>query len=109
LSTAGIDYLQGLREKGISPSHGGEARPKRGKSQKSRSAARKEWNEANPGRLEEEKERFIKEIQPMLQAFTITKIMRICHCSPTYASLIKNGRYIPHPAFYSDLEKVIKQ
>jgi hypothetical protein len=32
-----------------------------------------------------ERERFVSEIQPILQAFNITKIMRACHYSPTYA------------------------
>jgi len=89
--------------------HGGEVGRKRSESQKSRGAARKEWEEANPGCLEEEKERFIRDIQPLLQAFSVREIVKACKCSPCYASLMKNGKYVPPPAFYKDLEKLIIQ
>ena len=101
-----ISYRQGLKDKGVSHSHDGEAARKRGESQRGRAHARKEWEEANPGRVEEEKKRFVQEIQPLLQVFTITRIMKVCHCSPSYASLMKKGKYVPRPAFYKDLEKM---
>jgi CRISPR-associated endonuclease Cas1 len=103
----GPKHLQELRENGVSPAHGGEAALKRGERQKARFAARKEWEQANPGHLDEEKERFVKEIQPKLQAFTVTEIEKACQCSLRYASLIKKGERVPHPVFYDDLEKLI--
>lgn len=106
---AGVNHLKSLREKGVSIAHGGEARRKRGETQKTRTQARKEWEKENHGLLEIEKERFIREIQPLLQGFSVREIVRVCHCSLRYASLMKKGKYIPHPAYYKDLEELIKQ
>jgi hypothetical protein len=54
-------------------------------------------------------ERFTREIQPVLQAFTVSEIAKACACSPHYASLMKKGERVPHPVFYEDLEKLIYQ
>jgi hypothetical protein len=57
--------------------------------------------------LEDERQRFVKEIQPLIQVFTITKIIRVYNCSPTYDSLIKGDKYVPHPAFYKYIDNLI--
>ncbi len=108
-SEAGINQLKQLRKKGITPAHGGTAAEKRGITQSARIAARKEWEKANPGRLEEEKQRFLREIHPLLQDFTVTQLAKVCHCSLRYASKIKNNKQVPHPAFYEKLITAINQ
>jgi CRISPR-associated endonuclease Cas1 len=105
--SAGVNHLKGLREKGISIAHGGEAGRKRGETQKERRRDRIGWERANPGLLEIEKVRFIHEIQPLLQTFSVREIGKACSCSLRYASLIRSGKNIPHPIFYQDLEKLI--
>ena len=49
----------------------------------------------------------IWEIQSFLHAFTIRKIVKACYCPLRYASLIKKGKYVPHPVFIEELEKAI--
>jgi hypothetical protein len=82
---------------------------KNARSHRERFAARKEWEEANPGRLEEGKERIVKEIQQMVEAFTVNEIENACQCSLLYASLIKKGERVSHPAFYDYFERLIYQ
>jgi CRISPR-associated endonuclease Cas1 len=106
---SGADHLKRLHDRGMSPGHSEEAERKRGASQSARIAARKAWEAANPGRLEAERQRFVLEIYPLLQAFTIYYLAQVCHCTRSYASLIKKGIQVPHPAFYEDLEKAINQ
>jgi hypothetical protein len=108
-TSAGVNHLRNLREKGISVAHGGEAARKRGETQKIRNEARNKWEEAHPGLLYEEKKRFIREIQPVLKSFSIREIARACNCSFRYASLIREGNNVPHPVFYKDLEELIIQ
>jgi hypothetical protein len=55
--------------------------------------------------MEKEKECFIQEIQSLIYVFSVIEIVKACHCSLRYASLIKKGKYVPHPVFYKDLEK----
>ncbi len=108
-TSVGVNHLQSLREKGISIAPGGETGRKRGETQKTRIQAQQEWEKANPGRLEEEGECFIREIQPLLNAFSVREIKKACDCSLRYASIIKKGKYVPHLAFFEELEKAIKQ
>jgi hypothetical protein len=86
---ASYSYSAGLKDHGIPLSHRGDAARKRGSSQIDRALAPKQWETANPGRLEEEKGRFVWAFQHLLTTFTMIKIMRACHCSPTYTSLIR--------------------
>ena len=66
---------------------------------KSAIAAHTEWKKANPERPEEEKDRFIQEIQHLLKAFLVREFRKACTCILCYPLLVKKGKKVPHPAF----------
>ena len=61
-----------------------------------RAAERAEWEKLGLD-VEAEKDRFVREIHPGLQAFSILEIVKATGFSPRYASLVKRGLYVPHP------------
>lgn len=54
--------------------------------------------------LQRERQRFVQEILPDLRSLTVTQIAKAVGISPRYASLIKQGRNIPHPCLYPKFE-----
>ena len=82
-------------------SHGGAAKAKRVASQQKRREERTAW-EAEHGDGQEERERFVREIQPKL-AGVFSRICEATGFSPRYASLIRSGKYVPHPVHYKPL------
>ncbi len=57
------------------------------------------------GVLQRERQRFVVEIMPKLQLLTVTQISNGAGISRRYASLIKQGRNIPHPCLYPKFEE----
>jgi len=88
--------LAALRASGDDPAHGGEAGQKRGASNRKRYAERAAW-EAKHGDGQEERARFIREIQPKLADVPVERIAAATELTLPYASLIRRGRYVPHP------------
>jgi len=50
--------------------------------------------------MEKVKERFIREIQPLLHAFSAREIVKVCNCSHRYAAFMKKRKKVSHPAFF---------
>jgi hypothetical protein len=90
----------------IDPSPGDETARKRGKSNSRRAAERAEWKKLGLD-LEKEKERYLRDILPKLKDFSIMDIRRDTGFSPRYASLIRRGLYVPHPAHYEALRNLV--
>jgi hypothetical protein len=96
------------RARGDDPSHGGAAAGKRGESLAAKASARKEWETAHPDvDLDAERERFAREILPRLQGVPIAKIARAAGISKTYAELIRQGAYTPHPLYFGRLVELL--
>jgi hypothetical protein len=105
---SGPAALKQMREKNIDPAHGGDAARKRGASNRARANERKAWGLSHsPGEYEAEQAKFIKEIQPAIQRFTLTQISQATGLSPRYASLIRSGKCIPHPVHNPKLMELI--
>ncbi len=93
---AGMAKLGKLRAEGADPSHGGEVGRKRGASNARRFRERSTWKELGLD-VNEEKERFKRDILPRLQDVPLSRIMKATGFSRRYASLARRGLYTPHP------------
>lgn len=103
---AGLDTLVKLREMGVDPSHGGETGRKRGMANARRATERAEWKALGLD-LDKEKARFIREIQPRLSGLSIQRILEATGFSLYYSSLVRRGKYVPHPVHYPALESLL--
>lgn len=54
--------------------------------------------------VQRERQRFIAEIMPKLRTGSVSQIARAAGISRRYASLIKQGRNVPHPCLYAKFE-----
>jgi len=101
-SKAGMARLNLLRAEGADPSHGGEVGRKRGQSNARRAKERSEWNDLGLD-VDEEKERFRRDILPLLQGIPLSRIIEATGFSRRYASLARRGLYTPHPVHFDRL------
>jgi hypothetical protein len=102
----GTAALKTLRASGRDPAHGGEAAQKRGRSNARRAQDRAEWEKLGLD-VNEEKARFVAEIQPKLAGLTVKQIENATGLSLRYALLIRDGRYVPHPVHYGALAALV--
>jgi hypothetical protein len=70
-------------------------------------AARAEWKAAH-GDSQERKERFARDVVPLLANPPIAMIIKATGFSPRYASLVRKGEYMPHPVHYSTLARLAR-
>jgi hypothetical protein len=103
---SGPEALAKRRAQGIDPAHGGKAKDKRAASQSKRARERAEW-EAIHGDGKSEREQFIREIQPKLAGIPLRRIADATGFSLRYASLVRDGAYVPHPVHYQALLKLV--
>ncbi len=108
LLSSGVEALKQARQNGCDPAHGGEAARKRGETQRQRIEKRKQY-EKEHGNLEEERARFLSNIQPKIKNIPLPAIIKATGLSLRYASLIKNGKHVPHPVYYAKLEAIIRK
>jgi CRISPR-associated endonuclease Cas1 len=99
---SGPEALAKRRAQGIDPAHGGKAKDKRAASQSKRARERAEW-EAMHGDGQSEREHFIREIQSKLAGIPLRRIAEATGFSLRYASLVRDGEYVPHPVHYGAL------
>jgi hypothetical protein len=101
-----MKVLARLRLEGRDPSHGGEVGKKRGASNAHRARERSQWKELGLD-VEQEKERFKRDLLPLLQGLPLSHIMKATGFSRRYASLIRRGLYTPHPVHYDALADLL--
>ena len=105
-SEVGPAKLGKLRDAGKDPAHGGEAARKRGRKNSQRARERAE-REALYGGGADKRERFKKEILPGLKGIPLSRIVEATGLSLRYASLIRQGEYIPHPVQYDAFRRLL--
>ena len=71
-----------------------------------RAAERAEWEKLGLS-MEAERERFVHDILPRLGKLSIMEIVKATGFSPRYASLVRRGAYVPHPAHYVALARLV--
>ena len=71
-----------------------------------RAAERAEWEKQGLD-LEEEKERFVRDILPRLRDLSIMDIVKATGFLPRYASLVNRGLYVPHPVHSEALARLL--
>ena len=103
---AGVQELARLRLEGRDPSHGGEVGRKRGASNARRAHERSRWKELGLD-VDQEKERFKRDILPQLQGVPLSRIVKATGFSRRYASLARRGLYTPHPVHYDALADLV--
>lgn len=55
-----------------------------------------------------EREHFIREIQPKLVGIPLRRIAEATGFSLRYASLVRDGGYVPHPVDYTTLTSLLR-
>lgn len=103
---SGPEALAKHRAQGNDPAHGGKAKDRRAASQSKRARERAEW-EAIHGDGQAEREHFIREIQPNLARIPLRQISGATGLSLRYASLIRSGKFVPHPTHYEKLIQLL--
>jgi hypothetical protein len=103
---SGMKALAQMRLDGRDPSHGGEVGRKRGASNARRARERSQWKELGLD-VEQEKERFKRDLLPLLQGIRLSRIMKATGFSRRYASLARRGLYTPHPVHYDALAVLV--
>jgi len=103
---AGMARLSKLRAEGADPSHGGEVGRKRGASNARRARERSIWKALGLD-VNQEKERFKRDILPRIQDVPLSRIMKATGFSRRYASLARRGLYTPHPVHYDALATLV--
>jgi hypothetical protein len=105
-AVSGMKVLARLRLEGKDPSHGGEVGRKRGASNARRAEERLKWKELGLD-VEQEKERFKRDILPRLQGVPLSRIMVATGFSRRYASMSRRGLFTPHPVHYDALATLV--
>jgi hypothetical protein len=101
-----MKVLARLRLDGKDPSHGGEVGRKRGASNARRAHERSKWKDLGLD-VDQEKERFKRDILPRLQDVPLSRIMKATGFSRRYASLARRGLYTPHPVHHDALADLV--
>ncbi len=99
---AALATIAALRADGRDPTHGGAAGARR---RKSASVQQREVRQAG-GRTQDiaaSRELFDREIRPMLQHVSIRTLTEATGLSPSYSSLVKRGKRVPHSRHWATL------
>jgi hypothetical protein len=75
-------------------------------SQSKRARERAEW-EAFHRDGQAEREHFIREIPPKLAGISLRRIAEATGFSLRYASLVRDGEYVPHPVHYPAIAHLV--
>ncbi len=97
--------LDALRRQGSDPAHGGDAGTKRATSL-ARRRAQAEAFQRMAGELPA-RETFIRDILPGLAAASIRAMAEATGLTRAYCSMIRRGRYVPHPRHWDALRSLL--
>lgn len=103
---SGLAKIEELRAEGRDPTHGGEARAKRGTTNAKRKAELREW-EQQYGKLVD-LTAFEREILPLIQKVPLSRLMKTTGLSLRYVSQIRRGEKTPHPKHWEQLKRAVK-
>ncbi len=102
----GNKRLRQLRYEGKDPAHGGAAADARRERLAKNKSAVREWALAHE---RPDPEEFRRTIFPGLQGVTLAKIMQATELCSGYCSMIRRGKYIPHPRHWESLKALTIQ
>jgi hypothetical protein len=100
-SGSGLAKLEQLKNDGLDPTHGGEARAKRGATNRVRKAEVRDW-ERQYGKLVDLTV-FQREILPRIQNVPLSRLVKATGLSLRYVSQIRRGERVPHPRHWQAL------
>jgi CRISPR-associated protein Cas1 len=101
-SGSGLAKLEQLKAAGRDPTHGGEARAKRGATNVKRKAELREW-ELHYGKVVDVAT-FQLEIWPLIQGVPLSRLVKATGLSLRYVSQIRRGERVPHPRHWLALQ-----
>jgi hypothetical protein len=105
--TAGPAELARRRAIGADPTQTPEANRARGKANAQRQREAQEWEQANGGRPDPAV--FTREVLPGLREVSLSQMMRASGLSLRYCSVIRQGKYMPHPRHWEVLRRLAAQ
>jgi hypothetical protein len=100
---SGLAKLEQLKADGQDPTHGGEARAKRGSTNARRKAELREW-EQQYGKLVD-LSTFEREILPQIQDVPLSRLVKATGLSLRYVSQIRRGEKAPHPRHWQAFQR----
>jgi CRISPR-associated protein Cas1 len=98
---AAAAVLARLRADGRDPAHGGDAAVSRGKKNAAHQRAVAQWEQ--PAGESDDPAEFLRQIAPRLRTCTIGELTEATGLSPTYCSLIRLGKRVPHTRHWHHL------
>jgi hypothetical protein len=101
-SGSGRAKLEQLKASGHDPTHGGEARTKRGATNARRKADLRKW-ERQHGKAAD-LTAFEHEILPLIQKVPLSRLVKATGLSLRYVSQIRRGERVPHPRHWEALQ-----
>lgn len=103
-AVAGPATLATRRAAGTDPAHGGEAGKSRGRSNATHQAAVATWERAEGEKSEPE--HFTRDILPMLQNVSLSKMAKATGLTEGYCSFVRRGLKIPHRRHWEAFAKL---
>jgi CRISPR-associated endonuclease Cas1 len=101
--TEGLAKARALRArmhaKGLDPATSEQAKAKNREGRVRRRAEEVAWNRAHPETLDPEK--FRLEVLPLINAVPVRRLARLTGLSVSYCALVRRGRYVPHPRWWT--------
>ncbi|MDQ3692168.1 MAG: hypothetical protein M3464_00875 [Chloroflexota bacterium] len=92
-----------LRAEGRDPTHGGEAKRKRGEKSAMRRAEERAWDREH-GNTPADPETFTRDILPGLAAVPLRAMVEATGLGKSFCSLIRSGRSVPHRRHWPALQ-----
>lgn len=98
---SGLAAIEQQKAVGADPTHGGETAASRAKANVRRKRQAREWDEAH-GKLVD-LSAFERDILPLIQNVSLSRLQRATGLSLRYVSLIRRGERTPHPRHWQTL------
>lgn len=92
---SGITAIEQKKASGLDPTHGARAASRRSEANITRKREAREWDEQH-GKLVDPFA-FQREILPLIQGISLSRLQRVTGLSLRYVSLIRRGERTPHP------------
>jgi CRISPR-associated endonuclease Cas1 len=105
---AGRETFERQRERGIDPSHGGEAAARRGQTMARRRRELREWR-ATHGETPADPDLFRRELLPVIQQVPLSDLVRATGLTHGYLTHVRRGTKTPHPRHWPNLRRAVER
>jgi hypothetical protein len=105
---AGRENFERQRERGIDPSHGGDAAARRGETVSRRRRELREWR-ATHDETSADPDLFRRELLPEIRQLPVSDLVRATGLTSGYLSQIRRGTKTPHPRHWPNFRRAVER